>query len=76
MDNAKALEVLQKMHDEKVADAESKEGRVAQLNAEYEAGDHDPDTVAAIERFTKRGVISRVEADALQVAIELFWKEV
>lgn len=76
MEKAKALEIIQRLHDEKVADAVAKETRVAELNDDYAAGDHEPDTVAAIKRFTERGIISRVEADALQVAIELLWKEV
>lgn len=76
MEKSKALEIIQRLHDEKVADAVAKEARVAELNAEYAAGDHNPDTVAAIKRFTERGIVSRAEAEALQVSIELLWKEV
>ena len=74
MEYEKASDILQKMHDRVVADAENKEQRVAQLNAEYEAGDTNADTIAGIKLFTSRGVNLRVEAEALSVAIEALWR--
>lgn len=70
MEKSKAIEILQKMHDEKISEAVTRETRVSQLNAEYAAGDHEPDTVAAIKRFTERGIVARAEAEALQDAID------
>jgi len=70
MENDKALEILQQMHDRTVADAENKEQRVAKLNEEYAAGDTHPDTLNAINHYVERGVKLRVEAEALDTAIE------
>jgi len=74
MEYEKASDILQKMHDRTVADAENKEQRLAQLNAEYAAGDTSTDTIAGIKLFTSRGVKLRAEAEALNVAIEALWR--
>jgi hypothetical protein len=69
MEYREAIKILEKMHTAKVADAEAKEARLEILNAEYSAGDREPDTVAAIKHTTERSVTSRLEAEALSTAV-------
>ena len=69
MEITDAIKVLERMHASKVADAESREKRLADLNKEYEDGDREPDTIAAIKHFTERSVTARLEAEALSKAV-------
>lgn len=74
MEITDAIKVLERMHASKVADAESREKRLADLNKEYEDGDREPDTVAAIKHFTERGVMLRLEAEAISTAMEALFR--
>lgn len=69
MEYREAIKILEKMHTSKVADAESTEKRLADLNKEYAEGDREPDTIASIKHFTQRSVTSRLEAEALSTAV-------
>lgn len=69
MEYREAIKVLEKLHASKVADAEHKEKRLADVNKDYAEGDYEPDTIAAIKHYTERAVTSRLEAEALSKAV-------